>query len=296
MQSCTHSLPFPCQSQVMLSDYSTFAIGGPAKFFTTVYEADQMVQIIQYAHKTSLNWLVIGKGSNILFDDQGFEGLVILNKIEGIRQSNGQFEVGSGFSFPRLGTLSAKQGYHGLEFAAGIPATVGGAIYMNAGAQGQETFDRLIAVDYLAPNGIRHTLKKQDLFSGYRKSCFQDWGGVVLGAQFSLEPQPEVYAQQKQILDYRLKTQPYGQKSIGCIFRNPEGQSAGKIIEELGLKGLRVGGVQVSTKHANFIVNENSGTSRDVCALITEIKKCVFEKTGILLHEEIQYINKNDTI
>lgn len=283
--------PCVCQENVPLSGYSTFGIGGPARWFMAITQVEQAIQLIKWAYETGTRYIILGKGSNILFDDRGFPGLVLLNRLESLEQQTNQLQVGSGLSFPRLGQITAKQGLAGLEFAVGIPATVGGAIYMNAGAGGQETYHKLIQVRYLTPQGNEEEWKKNDLIAGYRTSPFQHRGGMIIGATFLLEPKEGVAAKQKEGLEYRLRTQPYGLKSIGCIFRNPSQGNAGKLIESSGLKGLRYGGVSISELHANFIVNDtHQGSAQDVLALIRTIKQRVQEQMGVLLQEEIQFI------
>ncbi|MBS0623957.1 MAG: UDP-N-acetylmuramate dehydrogenase [Verrucomicrobia bacterium] len=290
MPSCIPSPPFPHFQRKELAEYSTFGIGGPARFFACAQNVQAMREMLLYAKAYQLPYFILGKGSNTLFDDRGFDGLVILNGIEGCEHHEGVFKVGSGYSFPRLGQISAKLGYHGLEFAAGIPATVGGAIFMNAGAGPQQTFDALHTVDYLTEEGALITFKKDQLQWGYRSTSFQHQKGAIVGACFVLSKQEEAQAHQRKLLSYRLETQPYKMKSLGCVFRNPQGGIAGKWIEELGLKGLRVGGVSVSTKHANFIVNDQEGSAQDVSELIQKIQERIYKEKGVFLEEEIRRI------
>jgi len=290
MRSYIPSPPFPHVREKILAEVSTFGIGGPALFFAKAQSVDQMRDMILFASQHQMPYFILGKGSNTLFDDQGFCGLVIQNSIETYQQEEGIFKVGSGYSFPRLGQISAKLGYHGLEFAAGIPATVGGAVYMNAGAGTQQTFDVLTQVEYLTPQGELITWQRDQLEWSYRSSSFQKWPGVIIGASFLLEPQENTYEQQHRLLSYRLSTQPYKMKSAGCVFRNPAGESAGRWIEELGLKGRRIGGVVVSPKHANFIVNDQGGSAQDVLALMHEIQQVIYHAKGVVLQPEIRYI------
>ena len=283
-------LPFPHQTQKQLSEFSTFGIGGPAHYFAEAASGEEMATMLAYAYQTGLAVHILGKGSNSLFDDRGFNGLVILNKIDFLRQSEHIFTVGSGYSFPRLGGLTARKGYSGLEFASGIPATVGGAIFMNAGANGKETADALIEVGYVTEKGELIRFQKDELYFGYRTSSFHKWRGAIVEAIFHLAPSKTAKGDQKEILDYRLKTQPYGEKSAGCAFRNPEGESAGRLIEELGLKGLHVGGASVSEVHGNFIVNRGGAHSVDVRTLLDQIKERIHRERGIVLEEEIRFI------
>lgn len=247
--------------------------------------------MLVYANSVSMPTLIIGKGSNCLFDDRGFNGLAILNRIDYLEQNGkGQYQAGSGYSFARLGGITAKQGWSGLEFASGIPATVGGAIYMNAGANGQETCVKLVEVGYINPVGELVRFKREDLIFGYRFSSFQGKGGAIVDAVFQLTPSEAAKQAQKELLGYRLKTQPYGEKSAGCAFRNPPELSAGKLIEECGLKQALIGGALVSGLHANFIVNTGGASAQDVLDLMKSIKECVYSEKGILLEEEIRHI------
>ncbi len=282
--------PFPHQKNKLLSTLSTFGIGGPARFFAQAQDKEALQEMLAYAHKVGMPVHIVGKGSNSLFDDRGFNGLVILNRIDFLEHTDHVFRVGSGYSFARLGGVTARLGWSGLEFASGIPATVGGAVYMNAGANGKETADTLVEVGFVTEKGEFLVFQKEELYFGYRASSFQKWKGAIVEALFHLRPSEQAKADQKEILDYRLKTQPYGEKSAGCAFRNPEGDSAGRLIEASGLKGVKKGGATVSATHANFIVNEGEAKARDVLDLIAEIKETIYREKGIVLEEEIRYI------
>lgn len=270
------------QKNRSLSEFSTFGIGGPIAYFVEVATIEEMEE----AFCLDLPKMVIGKGSNCLFNDFGFDGLVILNKIDFCHWHEEEVTVGSGYSFSLLGVQSARRGFSGLEFASGIPATVGGAIFMNAGASGSETCNVLKSVDFF--DGTRKTYLKEELDFSYRASSFQKMDGVILSATFSLVSQKEARAKQLQIVDYRMKTQPLKDKSAGCVFRNPTGSSAGGLIDACGLKGLQLGGAKVSEIHANFIVNAKNATANDVKALIHLVQEKVFQQTGVLLETEIR--------
>lgn len=276
---------------IPLSDYSTFGIGGPARWFTTVKSAEMMQEAIQFASKMGIPFHILGKGSNTLFDDRGFAGLVIQNKIGNYSHEEERFHVGAGFSFALLGVRSAKMGYKGLEFASGIPATVGGAIFMNAGANGQETKDCLAEVEYVDEKGTIHKYQKSELTFSYRHSSFQKLKGAIVMATFILHHDDSAKERQQQILSYRQSTQPLQEPSCGCIFRNPEGNFAGKLIEEAGLKGVSFGGAAISPLHANFIVNKGGAKASDVEVLIAKIQEEVKKRSGILLESEIRRLS-----
>ncbi len=280
----------PFQSDKYLKEVSTFGIGGPAKFFTEVTDVEQMQAVLAHCHAKSSPFFILGKGSNCLFDDRGIDGLVILNKISHLKIEGCEVDVGSGFSFSMLGLKTAKQGLAGLEFASGIPATVGGAVYMNAGANGQETCQTLLEAQFVDQEGTLHTLKKDDLQFSYRFSSFQEKKGAIVSVKFRLAKSLEARSRQLSIIEYRTQTQPYGDRSIGCIFKNPIGASAGALIEKTGLKGFSVGGAEVSYKHANFIVNKEGAGAQDVLLLAKLVQEKVKEATGIELEMEARCI------
>jgi UDP-N-acetylmuramate dehydrogenase len=212
---------------------------------------------------------------------------VVLNKIDFCDWSEGFVNVGAGYSFSLLGVQTARKGFSGLEFASGIPATVGGAVFMNAGANGKETADCLKSVLHF-DGKVRREFSRAELEFSYRSSPFQKMGGAILAATFELKPEGEARKRQLEIVDYRMKTQPLKDKSAGCVFRNPPGQSAGAVIDQCGLKGLHVGGAKVSEIHANFIVNEGKASAQEVLQLIALVQEKVYEKTGIHLEPEIR--------
>jgi UDP-N-acetylmuramate dehydrogenase len=274
------------QNSRHLSEFSTFGIGGPIRAFVEVSSLEEMEE----AYRIEMPKLVIGKGSNCLFDDRGFDGLVILNKIDFCHWKELEVTVGSGYSFSLLGVQTARKGLSGLEFASGIPATVGGAVFMNAGANGKETCQSLKSVLFF-DGKERKELLREELTFAYRTSPFQKMPGVILAATFCLKELSEARKSQLQIIDYRMKTQPLKEKSIGCIFRNPEGKSAGALIDQCGLKGMGIGGAKVSEIHANFIVNQGGASANDVKRLIQLVQEKVLEQTGVCLETEIRTID-----
>ena len=274
-----------------LAPLSTFAIGGPAKLFIEVKMAEEMIQVRKYINEQKIPFWILGRGSNSLFDDRGFDGLVILNSIRFCDFSEGLLCVGAGYNFSLLGSQMARKGWGGLEFASGIPGSVGGAIFMNAGAGGSETCDILKAVRYVNEDGLIVEQKREELTFSYRYSLFQENKGIVVSGIFQLEKCEEARKKQVAMTKYRIATQPYGQPSAGCVFRNPSQKSqAGALIEKCGLKGARVGGAEVSKLHANFIVNRGKATASNVIELAKLIKKTVQEQTGIKLELEMHPI------
>ncbi|HNA62577.1 MAG TPA: UDP-N-acetylmuramate dehydrogenase [Rhabdochlamydiaceae bacterium] len=271
----------------LLKDLTTFGIGGPSKYFIEVQTIPELQEVVRYCYAKNLRYFLLGKGSNTLFHDQGFDGLVIHNRIVFCEENEGEFYVGGGYSFSLLGSQTARKGWEGLEFASGIPGSVGGAIYMNAGASGGETFNCLAEVTYVDEAGNLEILSKSQMQWSYRFSSFQQKKGAIAAAKFKLSPSTEARQKQLKIIDYRTKTQPYGDQSAGCVFRNAANISAGALIEKSELKGYSIGGAEVSPLHANFIVNRNDATAQDVLSLAHHVKKVVHEKTGIDLEMEI---------
>jgi UDP-N-acetylmuramate dehydrogenase len=274
----------------LLSEISTFGIGGPARYFLEIDSIEKMSEAIRFCFKEQLPYLVIGKGSNCLFDDRGFDGLVILNKISFCQFDHNIVNVGAGYSFSLLGAQTARKGLSGLEFASGIPASVGGAVFMNAGANGAEVSTCLIEVGFVSEQGELLVLPKSQLSFSYRSSSFQNRKGAIVSAKFLMTNSIEARQKQLKIIDYRTKTQPYKDKSAGCVFRNPSFASAGALIQECHLKGMNVGGAQISDMHANFIINAQGASANDVLLLVELVKKIVREQKGIDLELEIRCI------
>lgn len=274
-----------------LNSLTTFGIGGPARYFFEIHTIEEMQEAMKYCCSRGLRYFILGKGSNSLFDDRGFNGAVIANRIETLEKiAPDAFQVGAGYSFSLLGTQTARQGYSGLEFASGIPGSVGGAIFMNAGANGRETCQSLLSVDFVTEEGELIHLKRDDLSFAYRTSCFQSRRGAIVRAIFKLTPSSTARQDQLKIIHYRKETQPYGEMSAGCVFRNPLSGHAGALIEKSGLKGASIGGAQVSTVHANFIINTGSATAKDVIALMNLVKQRVKETTDVSLESEVRLI------
>lgn len=274
-----------------LKELTTLGIGGPANYFIEVHETTMMQEVLLFCKEHELPYFILGKGSNVLFDDRGFAGLVVANRIQFLNKINAwTWHVGAGYSFSLLGSQTARQGLSGLEFASGIPGSVGGAVYMNAGANGSETCQSLISVDFMTPDGQLHCLSKSELSFSYRNSSFQQREGTIIGATFALTPTERARKSQLDIIQYRKNTQPYDAKSAGCIFRNPAYAHAGALIEQSGLKGKKVGGAEVSTLHANFLINSNNATAADVLTLIKEIQREVKSCTGFDLEHEVRCI------
>jgi UDP-N-acetylmuramate dehydrogenase len=286
------------KTNIPLKKYTTFKIGGPAKYFFVAKNKEDLIKAVILAKKLKLPFFILGGGSNILVSDKGFNGLVI--KIQNskfkIQNENSKFKIfcESGIPLAKLVSQSLKIGATGLEWAVGIPGTVGGAVYGNAGAFGGSMEDVVEEVEVFDSKELRFKIYDlRDCQFGYRDSIFKhNKNLIILSVTLRLKKgnKKEIKNKVKKNLETRKKTQPLIFPSAGSIFKNPPGKSAGELIEKSELKGKRVGKVKISEKHANFIVNLGHGKAEDVKKLIKLIKKEVKKKFGVTLKEEIQFL------
>ena len=279
-----------------LAKVTSFKIGGEASLYATPRTIDELFNLIEQAEENCVKYKIIGNGTNLVFSDEGFNGLVISTKIltELERFGERSFLVGAGVMLSTLTIRALNEGLSGLEFAVGIPGTLGGAIVMNAGANGGDISSVVKSVTVLENGGIR-VLEKEKLEFGYRSSYFLSHPtSIILFAELELISfnEKEIIEQRmKQNLERRLLTQPK-EPSAGCVFKKVGEKSAGQLIEEAGLKGFKVGGAEVSLVHANFIVNTGSATTKDVLKLIKIIKTEVYKKFGVELELEVEIIDR----
>lgn len=262
-----------------LKKYTSFRIGGAADHFCVPASPADLQEALAFARARNLRVAVLGAGTNTLVLDRGFRGLVI--KLAGglswVRVKGRRAHVGAGVPLPRLIRSLAARGLSGMEFLAGIPGTVGGAIFMNAGAWGKEISGFVEEVKVMDEKGRVRTLKKRDLGFSYRKSKLQKKKWIICEARFKLRRQRKKSINKKirEFMARRREKQPLGSPSCGSVFRNPQGDFAGRLIEAAGLKGMRIGDAQVSFKHGNFILNLGDARAKDVIKLITAIRKKV---------------------
>lgn len=278
-----------------MSRHTTFKIGGNADIFIRPRKEDELIFAVDAARREDVPYFICGKGSDLLVSDGGIEGAVIcLDKMRGISIDGVTVTASAGQSVQSFCTALCKAGLSGLEFAYGIPGTVGGAVYMNAGAYGGEIKDRIVSAEYLDKSGEIREITAQDMHLSYRKSVFQENDGVILSATFRFEcGEPEkILEEMNGYLARRKAKQPLTMPSAGSVFRRPEGNFAGTLIEKSGLKGERCGGAMVSEKHAGFIVNAGGATSKDVKTLIEKIQKKVFDDSGVALVREIIFVGR----
>ena len=279
------------KEKIPLSSYSTIEIGGPATFLIEASTKEELISAYLWGLRKELPIFVVGRGSNTLFSDLGFSGLVIVNRYTQIEETSpGIFNAGSGTPLPLLSMKTASHGWSGLEWGLGIPGSIGGAIVMNAGASQSDISVPLKAVLFLHPDGTEEWIEKDNIHFSYRKSPFQEKKGVILEATFALTLDREARGRQLAQFNHRRKTQPYHEPSLGCVFKNPEGNSCGRLIDELGLKGFKSGGAHISPLHGNFITNPGGGKAEDVLKLIDLVEKKVKEEKNLDLEKEIRIV------
>ena len=281
-----------------LARHTTMKIGGPADLFIEPTSIEGLKKTMQLVQKYRVNWRAIGRGSNLLVSDQGIEGVVIKlgNNLKDMKLDGTQLTVGAGYSIVALAVLISKKGLSGLEFASGIPGSVGGAVYMNAGAHGSDISKILTEAHILFEDGSLQWLTNDEMEFSYRTSVLQKKRpGIVVEARFQLTEgdKEQIVAVMQKNKDYRKVTQPYDSPCAGSIFRNPLPHFAGKLIEEAGLKGFQIGGAQISEMHGNFIVNAGNAKAFDVLQLIEYVKKTIMEKYNIQMETEVEIIGKN---
>lgn len=282
-----------------LAKYTTYRVGGIASILVYPKNIEKLIYLMEIINRENIKYFVLGNGSNVLFSDDPYDGIIIkLDYLDEIDFQDNIVHVGAGYSLIKLSLECAKRGLSGLEFASGIPGTVGGAVFMNAGAYNADMKSVIKDVTVLTPDLKIITLTKTEMNFKYRESFLQHHKGYIcLGATIKLN-HSERSVLEEIIKDRKLKrkrTQPLEYPSAGSVFRNPEGMFSGKLIEDLNLKGYRVGGAEISTKHANFIINVGGATASDIKEIIDYVKLKVKEKYNINLRVEQRLINWDDT-
>ena len=279
-----------------MSAHTTFKIGGPAELYVAPQNINGLIAVIKMFRKIGIEYHIIGNGSNLLVGDKGVRGAVIE-----IGKSLGEIEISgdtvtaqSGVLLSKLANSTARNGLSGLEFASGIPGSLGGAVYMNAGAYGGEMKDVITKVTYLDDNCEVQKLTADKCDFGYRHSFFSDKNYVILSAEMKLmhKSMSLILEDIKALSEKRISKQPVDKPSAGSTFKRPTGYFAAALIEEAGLKGYTVGGASVSEKHSGFVVNNGGATAEDVMNVITHVQKTVFEKKGVKLETEVKMIGE----
>lgn len=276
--------------------HTTFKIGGEADIFIIPASPAALISAVKKCAELEIPYFILGNGSNLLVSDGGIEGAVIsLAGINGISAEGEKITCGAGAMLSSVCLKALSLSLTGLEFAYGIPGTAGGALYMNAGAYGGQMADVIESAECLTASGEIKTLKKEDMRLGYRSSVFKKGGLIIISLTLALKKgdKAEIKAEMDELLNRRKQKQPLEYPSAGSTFKRPEGYFAGALIEKNGLKGLSVGGAQVSEKHAGFVINRGGATAADVKALIGKIQKKVFENDGVMLEPEVIFTGRN---
>jgi UDP-N-acetylmuramate dehydrogenase len=279
-----------------LAGHSWYGIGGKARYFLELADDGPLPELAARLTAEHEPYLVIGAATNTLFAATELPGLTVKLSSSRMAVDGDVVTVSAGFLMPKLAAETAKAGRAGLEFAAGVPGTVGGSVFGNAGAFGGEVGRCLLSAEVIDPRGLRHTMSVDECSFSYRDSAFKRAraGWVVLSAAFRSTPERPAAVRERllQVQKHRRATQPIEQRSLGSTFKNPAGDSAGRLIDSAGLKGRRIGGAQISPKHANFIVNLGGATADDVLALMAEMRDRVLHRFGIELEPEVRIIGR----
>lgn len=284
------------ESQVSLAKLTSFRVGGPAEWFVAPRHPEELQSSLEWAKSEGLAITFLGAGSNLLISDRGLTGLVVCTRH--LRHNyfdphTGQITASAGEPLPRLAWQAAELGWQGMEWAVGIPGTVGGAVVMNAGAHGDCIANILVNVRVLLPDGSMEILTPEELNYRYRTSALQGGNRLVTEATFQLQPgadPDQVLASTTEHLNHRRTTQPYHLPSCGSVFRNPDKYKAGWLIEQTGLKGYRIGAAEVANRHANFILNCGGATAKDIFQLIRHVQHKVQERWDLLLEPEVKIL------
>lgn len=281
-----------------MKNHTSFKIGGPAAALCAPKDRQQLRELVGFVQREGLDSWYIGNGSNLLVSDKGLNGIAILldSSFDGEIELDGTVLLApAGKKLSAVCAAACAAGLTGLEFAYGIPGSVGGAVYMNAGAYGGEMKDRLLWVEYLAPTGEIVRLEQEQMGLSYRHSCFMEegmQGSCIVRAAFGLQrgEKAAIQSEMDRILNQRRQKQPLEYPSAGSTFKRPQGAFAAQLIDKCGLKGFTVGGAQVSEKHAGFVINTGKATCADVLELTRQVRECVQEKTGYLLELEVRQL------
>lgn len=275
---------------------TTFKIGGPADFFAEPQNKEMLVSLFLLCKEHKVPFTIIGAGSNLLVSDNGIDGVVcrLSGEFDSVSVSGTTISAGAAISLAKLSKAAQREGLSGLEFASGIPGTLGGAVYMNAGAYDGEMKDVVVETEYMDENGEIHTISGDAHEFSYRHSAFSGKNDVILSVKMNLTPKDpaEISEKMRDLNARRKEKQPLDKPSAGSTFKRPTGFFAAKLIEDAGLKGFFVGDACVSEKHAGFVVNNGNATAEDVCNLMEAVQKEVKEKFGVNLEPEVKYIGK----
>ena len=283
------------KQNINMKNHTSFKIGGAADYFVNVKDLAELKKVIKKAKELALPFFILGKGSNLLVSDKGIEGVVVcLTCFNEVTVCGDEITACAGASLAQVCMRAYENGLTGLEFAYGIPGTVGGGLYMNAGAYGGEMSQVVISAEYIDEYGNTGEFSIDEMKLGYRTSIFKQNGKIITSVKFKLKKgeKAEIKSQMDDFMSRRKSKQPLEYPSAGSTFKRPEGYFAGALIEENNLKGFSVGGAMVSEKHAGFVINYDNATSNDVKELMAEIQKRVFEKNNVRLEPEVIFVGR----
>lgn len=280
----------------LMSKHTTFRIGGPADYFVCPNTIDEVQQIIRLCNEMDMPFYLLGRGSNLLVGDKGFRGVIIClyKQMEKIEVTGTRIKAQAGALLIKVASEACKNGLSGLEFAGGIPGTLGGAVVMNAGAYGGEMKDVLEEVTVLTKEGELLVLNKEELELGYRTSIVGRKEYIALEVVLNLKEKDreEIRAYMDELREQRVKKQPLEYASAGSTFKRPVGHFAGQLIEQAGLRGFQVGDAQVSEKHCGFVINRGNATAKDIVNLMNQVSEKVEEKFGVILEPEVKKLGE----
>ncbi len=280
------------KTNFLLKEHTSFKIGGLADLYVCPNNLMELLNVLTILKENDASYFLLGAGSNLLISDKGIRGAVIKlgEGFDYAHAKDNYILAGAGVSLQALSAEAKNAGLTGLEFASGIPGSLGGAIFMNAGAYGGEMKDVISEVSFVDEDGTVKTISGAECGFGYRKSIFKDSKKIIISAKLTLKKgnSEEILAVMRDLNSRRKEKQPLEYPSAGSTFKRPEGHFAGTLIEQAGLKGTAIGGAQVSEKHAGFIINTGNATAEDVCSLIKHVQAVVFEKFGIQLEPEVR--------
>ena len=285
----------PFKKDEMMSTHTSFKIGGKADYFVECDNFDCLKAVLKAIKDCGLDYFILGKGSNLLVSDKGIRGVVVsLGRLDKIEVNGESVTAYAGVTLAKLCMAALENSLTGLEFAYGIPGSVGGALYMNAGAYGGEMSQVVTCATVLDKNGDIKEIPLKCMELGYRTSVFKTNGDIILSVKFSLKKgdKAEIKDKMDDFMSRRKDKQPLEYGSAGSTFKRPEGYFAGALIEKNGFKGVSVGGAMVSQKHAGFVINYDNATASDVLALMERIKATVLDKDGVLLEPEVIFVGE----
>ncbi len=281
-------------AQEPMKKHTTFRVGGCARYLVEPGDVQQLSAVVNACREQKVPYYVVGNGSNLLVSDAGYNGVIIhlFKNMSEIRTEGNHMILQAGALLARAARTACREGLSGLEFASGIPGTVGGALVMNAGAYGGEMKDVVSRVTVLTSEGEPREYTKEQMAFGYRRSRLTEEAGIVLETEFTLHPgrTEEIQARMEELKEKRVLKQPLEYASAGSTFKRPEGHFAGKLIEDAGLRGFRIGDAQVSEKHCGFVINRGNASASEIAEVIRQVQDRVYAHSGVRLQTEVKFL------